>query len=503
MAIFVGWIPTVAGRLSFSRIGDDPKSGREVCNNTYTLGGRGFLFASEVRTSRDGALPAWFLRCVGGIPDTHFLAFLRTSEAALPRPASPVEIEDSGCAISLESDPEGALFGDVIFFSQGKLLSPDVERWLSEIRQLARASRVPTCDQTRREQNFQRAAQLGEEIWGDMKGRFEGQKKAPAFGRLQVQLLRTGQVNTELDEAALYTTDATKSAQAAVLERGGKVDPSSSPFETAAAAAARQTFFFLRDLAHRHYHHHPHSDLLIHTYPWDPEDDDTWRRETQYGLARLVIAARRRDTAEAYKEALGLIAYASAFQRHLCGWVVGNDGRAAPGSWKFAYDFEALRLSIDASLKVRELRDAQARQSWIFVFGFLITSLGLVVSGLRTNPRSPTEPSLASRAVGFTAAIDWLTVHPIISLMGAVAGAYLFDTLIVRYSVRPRFFAAWPSGLSRFTEAALGSARQHAPRWFSPAWFSYLIVLVLLALIVTAFALAFVFAVSGILHIWP
>src|SRR5690348_14237043 len=113
------------GRLSFSRVGDEIRIGRDVCNFSATTNGGGFVFASERRTSRDNPLPAVVMRLLfRRVTDVRYLAFLEVRPADLPRPSnSPT----SDAPVVLERDEEGALEGSIIFLSAGSAASRTVK----------------------------------------------------------------------------------------------------------------------------------------------------------------------------------------------------------------------------------------------------------------------------------------------------------------------------------------------------------------------------------------
>jgi hypothetical protein len=451
MRAFVGWVPTVTGRLSFSRVGDAQSGDRAICNNTATVDRDGFLFGSHTRTSHDGPFPAFIMRWMGRVPDVHYLVSMRVDEAMLPVQALKQQSDDPKQApVNLELDREGALTGEIVFFSLGKALPRPIGEKMQRLRQLAREGRAPSCTQVKRREKRDQAEAIIGEIWDELKAGFGRQEKLPAFGRVHVRLLRTGQCEMLVDEDDLHTTRAVKVAQSVALA-GGILDRQHQAFQVATAAAARQCFFFLRDLAHRHYHHHPNSDLLTTTYAWALDEDEHWRRETQYGLVRLAISERRRDTAETFKRALGIIAYAEAFQKHLCGWLSQFDAPPVRSPLGFAYDFASLRASIDASLKVRELKDNQRRQTFLFVFGFVVTCLGLVVAGLRTLDEPPDS------AAPFITTVAFLTAYPVQSLVGAAILASALDLAFLRVSLRPPYLDGWTGGLGRAVEAVMGS----------------------------------------------
>lgn len=451
MRVFVGWVPTVTGRLSFSRIGDAHTGDRTVCNNTATLNGDGFLFGSETRTSRDGPFPAAVMRRIGRVPDVLYITRLKVAAADLPVQAPKAQTDDPCSApVTLEHDQEGALEGEVMFFSWGKALPKSLRSKVSKLKALASEGRAPGCSQVDRLNKYKSFHSLSDEIWADLTNRFAAGEKLPGFGKIQVRLLRTGQCEITVRRDSLYTTRSMKSAHKVSIKTGRLVVDDDA-MSLASASAARQSFFFIRDLAHRHYHHHPDSDLLTTTYSWSIDDDEHWRRETQYGLVRLAISERRRDTAETFKRSLGIIAYAEAFQRHLCGWISQSHSQPIRSPLGFAYDFSALRSSIDASLKVRELRDTQRRQTLIFVFGFVITCLGILITSIRIiDP----PPETASEFRNF---LKLMVSHPLLSLFVAAILAWAIDLTFMGISLRPRILGGWPGGLGRAVEAVMGS----------------------------------------------
>src|SRR4051794_24274336 len=127
------------GRLSFSRVGDEIRIGRDVCNFSATASGAGFVFASERRTSRDNPLPAIIMRLLfRRVTDIRYLAFLEVRPANLPRlsngpPHRPPTV--------LERDEEGALEGSIIFLSAGRAATKTIRKSIRKIAKRARRGR--------------------------------------------------------------------------------------------------------------------------------------------------------------------------------------------------------------------------------------------------------------------------------------------------------------------------------------------------------------------------
>lgn len=89
-----------------------------------------------------------------------------------------------------------------------------------------------------------------------------------------------------------------------------RLEISTHKFEHSLAA---QCYFCLRDLLHIHRFHAPSSDTIIDVYP----DMDTLVHQINFSLMRRALAARRVQSVEAQYRALGIISYLKAFRENL------------------------------------------------------------------------------------------------------------------------------------------------------------------------------------------
>ncbi|MER8536039.1 hypothetical protein NKH61_24640 [Mesorhizobium sp. M1005] len=78
-------------------------------------------------------------------------------------------------------------------------------------------------------------------------------------------------------------------------------------------AFAAQSYFCLRDLLHTHRFHSPSSDTIIDVY----DDMNHLKRQVNFGLMRRALSARRVQTVEAQHRAVGIIAYLRAFRANV------------------------------------------------------------------------------------------------------------------------------------------------------------------------------------------
>jgi hypothetical protein len=133
---------------------------------------------------------------------------------------------------------------------------------------------------------------------------------------------------------------------------------------------ASQMYYFVKDIGHRHYHHQSSSDNLLPLVD-ATNDDIAWRRETVWSLARAVLELRRQNRTAGQKHALGILAYADAFQIHLARIRRRSDGTgfelidAAP-----KYDFAHTRLSLEATIEEQDYR----RSFWSQFQGVMIAT---------------------------------------------------------------------------------------------------------------------------------
>lgn len=463
---FSGWSPTVLGRVAFSRIGDSPAKGSLVCN--VTSADEGLFFGIVRRTSQDGAFPAWVRRLIGQYPDTDYAIFLRVEPAALPQSKNAcLVVEGEEEDVVLRDDKRGSLVGEVFFVNGVSLLRGRGQRAAVALLrdQTLRASAPGLPLPNVREAYFTARAEV-ERAWRAAARSNSKGSDTPAFGRASISLIRTGQITVSVEPHELYTSEAIKLAQ-----QEGEGSPRWARYthhiSDECQSIAEQCFFVLRDLTHQHYHHDKSSDLLTTVTPWSVQDDEEWRRETQYGLMRMAIALRRTDTAQAYREALGVVAYADAFQKHLCGWYSTASGVAVSSAVRFQYDFAALRASIEASLKVRELKDSNLRARLFFAFGTLVTALTILIPAYRGQ--SPNvdgvvggqSPVVTVQVAVFGGILKYAIAYPWFTIVAAAVLGLLVDYLFVGLAVKSSNYRKTRASISRAIGGIMAGLRRH------------------------------------------
>lgn len=76
-----------------------------------------------------------------------------------------------------------------------------------------------------------------------------------------------------------------------------------------------QLFFFIKDISHRHQHHHPKTDTILDIYN---KDNSHWQDEVLRALYKRVLDFKRSRNEWVYSSALGVLSYIKAFKK-VCG----------------------------------------------------------------------------------------------------------------------------------------------------------------------------------------
>lgn len=367
----------------------------------------------------------------------------------------------------LRRDSRGALVGHIYFFNGwGSGRGRDQEAAIALLRDHALRASSPGLPEANVSEALWQGKAGIESAWRAEANKAQRGQATPSFGRATITLIRTGQCIVEVDPRDLFTTRTIRLAQLGGKHEALWTSRADEIFEEC-RSVAEQCFFVVRDLTHQHYHHHKSSDLLTTVTPWGQSNDEDWRRETQYGLMRMAIALRRLDTAEAYRQALGVVAYADAFQKHLCGWYSTTSGIAASSAVRFQYDFAPLRASIEASLKVRELKDSNLRARLFFSFGTLVTALTVVVPAYRgAAPTLDGVPGwdqawVTSLSGAFGGLVSLAVAYPWFALFSAMMIGFAVDYVFVGLAVKSSNYSQTRASTSRLLGGLMAWLRRH------------------------------------------
>ena len=361
---YAGWVPNVGSHLSFSLIGAHSRSmvtrlTRDHHDSNGSVGRMVCLI--DKRQTDDFLWPPELMRRFVPSVVQHFAMVAMTEAVPVPTGFKEDHLRDEngfcvGKRVETDLDEQGALVGRVHilphYIDSGQRLS---QRWMIEEISGLLAQPAP---ETKTKQHSLLAKVERYMRW-----------RSPKAISINFALMRTGEIR--LWYAHEY----------ADLE------------EPDYALAAKQAYFFIKDMAHQHVHHDPASDQITPLVKFDmllekPEKADTdWRRRTLWNLAREAERQGKLKRLDKQREALGILAFADAFQKTLLPYRrdPADPAQFSPNDSVYGYDFDFIRES--TKLQVDQMaaqRGAVAPMLNAMVAG-AIAALALVSSLVSTR----------------------------------------------------------------------------------------------------------------------
>jgi hypothetical protein len=231
------------------------------------------------------------------------------------------------------------------------------------------------------------------------------------------------------------------------LGRGVSISPSSSEEDAAMAQIPPQVYFFLKDLLHAHYHHDQHSDQLLPLTRLATATDDiaikrnevSWRYATLRGLARVVAELRQGRSLPGHKRALGVIAYAQAFQSVLA--VIARPplvtSKAQESSDVIKYDFANLAMSIEAGDTAAESSNGAKLQFFAIEIGVFLSALALWSGAVQILPdlcaaQPASDPCPKIQPGPVVSIVRWIVANPIGFCVGLVVVGFCLFVWVFR-----------------------------------------------------------------------
>ena len=376
---FAAWVPTITGHLSFSFIGHGVTDCLAANSETAT-GSSGPIrrvMVLQRRTTRDLPYTRWPMALLRPWIRANYLLIGQTAPAQRPM------LGPRG-GVNQTLDDMGVLEGEILV--------------------------IPHHD---KKAQREAAKILVRKLQGALAGFSDAAPRGVAvdIDRLD-QEARTWLANAEAAgtrlikaEFRLYRTGEfrLRMIQSPPLVGAPAGSPAALRFEE---ILARQIYYFAKDIAHRHYHHEETADNLLPLVAAPAGDDETWRRETLWSLARAVLEVRRRDQLSDYKGALGLLAYAAAFQSAMARVVRDASGRFVAATRIAPYDFEHTRASLEAKIEEKSWITSGWSQFWTVMITTLIAAAALWIAGVQIRDAAcgslaPPAASSSAPASGF------------------------------------------------------------------------------------------------------
>lgn len=184
-----------------------------------------------------------------------------------------------------------------------------------------------------------------------------------------------------------------------------------------------QCFYFLRDITHRHQHHSNQSDTL--TTVWPAQDRSLWIRETLYELHRRVLMLRRQRSPRGQEDALGILAYVSAFESAIAEPFRKQREKSITIGFVPSYEKGALRESLNANLETKRRKRIQRNVAAAVIPAFAAAMLNLANSIYGKNATYVPTISIED-------SISALFTHPMTTVLGTLSQSeWIFPALIV------------------------------------------------------------------------
>ena len=205
---------------------------------------------------------------------------------------------------------------------------------------------------------------------------------------------------------------------------------------------ARQAYFFIKDMTHRHVHHDHLDDQITplvqyrNTTPAERlESEVDWRRETLWSLSRMADKRMGSEKLNYLREALGMLAYADAFQKSLLLHVRDpqNPLSYLPNKSAYGYDFQHIRESTRVRIDQTAARRTVTGQLIAAVFAGALASLALISSLVSTFNARISNHSDEKLNIGiWKPLLRLLSEYPVAVM--AAAGYILFSAFALTLS---------------------------------------------------------------------
>ncbi|WP_157088911.1 hypothetical protein [Novosphingobium capsulatum] len=365
---YASWIPNVSGHLSFGMI--DGRGKCHTVNQHCDVEGARVIAAHERRSAQDFPLPGGLIGLLRRSVTQDFLFVGNTHACHTPyilneassNPTSPMRYERNG-----------VLVGKVL------VLPPDDEPGTDAIRQRL-------IDGIHREMDERLDSYLLNPP-GELHGLpsailtlIDNAKDHVTCFALNFAIFRTGEVRIWFNMAELLGRDV--------------VDYPPTALELIVAdALPSQAYYFLKDVFHFHYHHDPRTDQLLDITRLEPgrcaaEQDLSWRINILRGLAKVVVEYRQSNRPDSNKKALGVLAYADAFQSLLARVVRKKDVKDGfePTNKIILYDFDHTKTSLEALDALADSARGAALQLFGIFVGVILSALALWSGAVQIQP---------------------------------------------------------------------------------------------------------------------
>lgn len=353
---YAGWVPNVSGQLSFSIIGTNAHAHDTTAFNAPSEDhSKRFVVIHQKRWSTDfPVLRPWLLACFIPNAGVDYIMIAETANAEIPIIAS--ELVKPGSAVSHFQNAHGVLAGTILIIprNQDRERRKAVNGFIDKVRAV-----IADADDEKSDESNTKIIDMLSTAMND---------QGPIW-RVSFALFRTGETRLWFDPNLGCMADDD--------EEMARLLPQ----------IPKQVFYFVRDMVHRHYHHDSESDQFVALTKISQSDASSdpnaselaWRRQTLWGLARVITQFRRAGRWDQLNKSLGVIAYAEAFQRGFATVIRSQNQETVFELTNaiLAYDFAQLRESIKVSVDNNQFSRAANWQGLTLVFATIFSLFAL------------------------------------------------------------------------------------------------------------------------------
>lgn len=360
---YAGWVPNVSGQLSFSIIGTSNHAQDITAFNAPSIDHiKRYVAIHQKRWTTDfPVVRPWLLAWLKPQAGADYIMIAETANAAIPI-IDPAQSASKGQVNHLQN-AHGVLIGNILIVPRIK----DRQKQKASREFIDRIRRViADADDDKSDESMSEIVSMASKERGE---------QGPIW-QVSFALFRTGE--------ARFWFKSNLGCMADDDEEMKRLLPQ----------IPKQVFYFVRDMVHRHYHHDHESDQFVAltkvTSPGaasGPDDSEVaWRRQTLWGLARVITQFRREGRWHALNKALGVIAYAEAFQRGFSNVIRSQNTSIAFESTNaiLTYDFAQIRESIKVSVDANQFSRIANWQGLTLVFATIFSLFALWTAASNT-----------------------------------------------------------------------------------------------------------------------
>lgn len=364
---YAGWVPNVSGHLSFNLV--DPHGRAPVYNHQINLTSPRTVVAHHKRLAQDYPFWDWVVKIFRKEARQDFLLLGESGAVKTP-------YFDAGTLKEID-DEHGALCGILAVLPIDDTIETGKNRKALLDHVDGRIAGATAC---RARGSVDPNERLAREITTEL----DAARSHLAIYVMRFSLFRTGELRIWFDLSDFLGRDLV-------------AEPATSPEKELAARLPAQAYYFVKDLLHAHYHHNPHSDQILQltclssgdTDAAVLEDEIRWRYVTLRGLVRVIVELRQSRSFHGHKRALGIIAYAKAFQAVLA--KIARTRLAIIDTFSehggiIPYEFDNLAMSIDATDSSMESANSSRLQFFAIEVGILLSALALWAGAVQIQP---------------------------------------------------------------------------------------------------------------------